>query len=174
MFSKFALQIHKLILDIEHDWGKFKFYMGKGKESPAVDYKPILGEKVAMMVSLTRGAQKSSLLVNWKLFMAPSNTKLTKGTFTLGLVALYCAEAWLCPLPSPPCPALTLLQSNWDWAHLSYLILGVWPVFSNIEPSFFSSCDDIVQLFSDISSQRQIFDRCFHCSLFGLCMLLSG
>ena len=34
----------------------------------------------------------------------------TKGTLTLGQVALYRAEAQSCPLPGPCWPALTLLQ----------------------------------------------------------------
>ncbi len=54
-------------------------------------------------------------------------------------------------LSNPPACTCTLLQSNSTWACLSHLIYGVRPV---VLPSFLSSCDDIVQLFSGISDSK--------------------
>ncbi len=81
-----------------------------------------------------------------------------KGSLTLGPVSPYRAEAWLSPLPSPPQPALTLLQSNCTCASSNFLsiIFSYWTFF---------------HLFSGILKDSLRF---FHCCLSGLCILLSA
>ncbi len=83
-----------------------------------------------------------------KLVILNFSDKLKNYVFLVGWLRAHSHLVWLpCSVlkhdypPSPlPCwQALTLPQSNWVQARLSYLIHGVRSEWSNIEPSFFFS-----------------------------------
>ncbi len=103
----------------------------------------------------------------------PEQTPVSKTQHTHQHGDLGDTHTWFsCRWLSPLCrwPALTLLQSKRAWACLSYQIYGVRHVFSNIKPSFFSSCNKIFKLFSGIYNLRESHGF-FHCYLSWLCML---